>query len=263
MNQDFRLAARTFRQSPAFTLIAVLSLALGIGASTSVYSLTFTLFFAPPAGVAHPESLVRICRLVDGRPEGHELSYADFLYYREHATAFTELASDGNVRLLTDTERAEQLLAAVVSPSYFTVLGLRPGGGRFFLPGEDTAAGREPVVVLSHDFWQRRFVGDTRSIGGRLILGGVSYTIVGVAPPSFEGSSAGSGPRFPRCEPFKACGRAFERRSRRAVSVAPASAAHRSGGRCTSQYPASSGSSRRASSTPLRIRRRSLPCAAE
>ena len=187
------MAARTLRQSPAFTLIAVLSLALGIGASTSVYSLTFTLFFAPPAGVADPEGLVRICRLTNGRPEGHELSYADYLYFREHATVFTELASDGNVTRLTDTERGEQLLTAVVSPSYFSVLAIRPHRGRFFLSSEDTAAGRELVVVLSHAFWQRRFAGDTRVVGGRLMLGDVSYAIVGVAPAGFDGSSAGWG----------------------------------------------------------------------
>ena len=127
---------------------------LGIGAATSVYALTFALFFAPPAGVDRPESLVRICRLVNGRPEGHELSYAEYVYYRDHATVFTELASDGNVKMLTDTESGDQLLAAVVSPSYFTVLGLRPRAGRFFLPGEDTAAGHHQVVVLSHGFWQ-------------------------------------------------------------------------------------------------------------
>ena len=73
--QDLRLAVRTLRQSPTFTLIAVLSLALGIGAATSVYSLISTLFFAPPAGVSDPESLVRICRTVNGRPKGYELSF--------------------------------------------------------------------------------------------------------------------------------------------------------------------------------------------
>lgn len=194
VNQDLRLAVRTLRQSPTFTLIAVLSLALGIGASTSVYSLIFTLFFAPPAGVGEPESLVRICRLVNGRPKGHELSYAEYVDYRDRATAFSELASDANERTLTDTERGEQLLTAVVSPSYFTVLGLRPREGRFFLPDEDVAAGGDAVVVLSHRFWQRRFDGDARAVGGRLVLGGNSYTIVGVAAPSFDGSSAGWAP---------------------------------------------------------------------
>ena len=188
---DLRLAVRTLRQSPTFTLTAVLSLALGIGASTSVYALTFALFFAPPAGVDQPESVVRVCRLVNGRPEGHEISYAEYAYYRDHATVFSELASDANVRMLTDTEDGSQLLTAVVSPSYFTVLGLRPRAGRFFLPGEDTAAGRDQVVVLSHGFWQRRFAGDSLSIGRRLTLDGTSYAIVGVAPPGFEGSSAG------------------------------------------------------------------------
>ena len=191
LTADLRLALRTLRQSPTFTVIAVLSLALGIGASTSVYALTFALFFAPPAGVDRPESLVRVCRLVNGRPEGHEISYSEYVYYRDHATVFTELAIDANVRALTDTENGDQLLALVVSPSYFTVLGLQPRAGRFFLQDEDTAAGHQQVVVLSYEFWQRRFAGDTRSIGGRLTLGGTSYAIVGVAPPRFEGSSAG------------------------------------------------------------------------
>jgi len=194
VNPDLRLAMRTLRQSPTFTFIAVLSLALGIGASTSVYALTFALFFAPPAGVDRPDSLVRICRLVNGRPEGHEISYAEYVYYRDHATVFSELGIDANVRMLHDAENGYQRLAAIVSPSYFTVLGLRPGAGRFFLPDEDTAAGDHQVVVLSHDFWQRRFDGDPRSIGGRLTLSGTSYVIVGVAPRGFEGSSAGWAP---------------------------------------------------------------------
>jgi len=193
---DLRLALRTLRQAPTFTVIAALSLALGIGAATSVYALTFALFFAPPAGVDRPERVVRICRLVSGRPEGHEISYAEYVYYRDHATVFTDLAIDANVRMLTDSESGDQLLALVVSPSYFTVLGLRPHAGRFFLPEEDTAAGHDQVVVLSHDFWQRRFAGDARSIGRRLMIAGTSYAIVGVAPQGFEGSSAGWAPDF-------------------------------------------------------------------
>jgi predicted permease len=194
MNADLRLAGRALRQAPTFTLIAVLSLALGIGASTAVYALTFALFFAPPAGVDQPDSLVRVCRLRDGRPEGHEISYADYVYYRDHTTVFTGLASDDNVRLLTDTENGYQVLTAVVSPNYFSVLGLRPHTGRFFLPDEDTAGGHHEVVVLSHAFWQRRFAGDARSIAGRFTIDGKPYAIVGVAPPDFEGSSAGWAP---------------------------------------------------------------------
>src|SRR5262245_37868866 len=180
VKQDLRLALRTLRRSPTFTLIAVLSLALGIGASTAVYSLVFALFFAPPAGVDQPERVVRICRIENGQPEGHEISYPEYVYYRDHATLFTELASDGNVKWLADSEAGYQLLTAVVSPSYFTVLGLRPRAGRFFLSEEDTPAGHHQVVVLSHGFWQRRFAGDGGIIGGRLILSGTTYTIVGV-----------------------------------------------------------------------------------
>lgn len=194
-NTDVRLAMRALRQAPTFTLIAVLSLALGIGASTAIYALTFALFFAPPAGVDQPESLVRVCRLRDGRPEGHEISHADYVYYRVHATVFAGLASDDNVKLLTDTENGNQVLAAVVSPNYFSVLGLRPHTGRFFLPDEDTAGGHHEVVVLSHRFWQRRFAADPRSLAGRsFTMDGKPFAIVGVAPPDFEGSSAGWAP---------------------------------------------------------------------
>jgi len=156
-----------------------------------VYTLVFALFFAPPAGVDQPEHLVRICRLRDGRPEGHAISYAEYVHYREHATAFTELAGDGNVKRLTDTDAGNQLLTAVVSPSYFTVLGLRPRAGRFFLANENTVGGHDNVVVLSHGFWQRRFAGDSRIVGGPLLLAGRAYVIVGVTPPGFIGSSAG------------------------------------------------------------------------
>jgi len=194
LTTDLRLAARALRQSPTFTCIAVLSLALGIGASTSVYSLVFTLFFAPPVGVEQPERLVRICRLRNGQPEGHEISYAEYRYYRAHATLFTELAADGNVKWLTDTETGNQLLTGVVSPSYFTVLGLRASAGRFFSADEDRAGSQSKVVVLSHAFWIRRFAGDARTIGGGLMLGVTPYTIVGVAPPTFAGSSAGWAP---------------------------------------------------------------------
>ena len=194
LRQDVRYACRTLRKNPGFTVVAVLTLALGIGASTAVYALTFALFFAPPVGVDQPESLVRVCRLRDGRPEGHELSYAEYVYYRDHATVFTELASDNNVRMMTDTESGYPLLAYIVSPSYFGVLGLRPHTGRFFLPAEDTAGGNNQVVVLSHGLWQRRFAGDARSIGGSFMIDGKSYAIVGVAPPDFVGSSAGWAP---------------------------------------------------------------------
>jgi predicted permease len=195
LNTDVRLAMRALRQAPISTLIAVLSLALGIGASTAIYALTFALFFAPPAGVDQPESLVRVCRLRDGRPEGHEISHPDYVYYRDHATVFAGLATDDNVKLLTDTENGDQVLAAVVSPNYFSVLGLRPHTGRFFLSDEDTAGGHHEVVVLSHRFWQRRFGGDPRSLAGSsFTMDGKPYVIVGVAPPDFEGSSAGWAP---------------------------------------------------------------------
>jgi hypothetical protein len=104
------------------------------------------------------------------------MRYPDYLYYRDRNTAFTELA-------------AEELDVHVVSANYFSVLGVSPDVGRFFLADEDVVPGRNPVVVLSHSFWQRRFDADPKTVGTTLELTGTPFTIVGVGP-------SGSHPRF-------------------------------------------------------------------
>jgi predicted permease len=188
---DLRHGMRALYKSPTFTLVAAGSLALSIGAGTAVYSLISALFLAPPAGVDHPEALVRVSGLKNGRPKDHVFSLTDYAYYRAHATVFAELASDDNLKPVTDTERADDLLAAVVSPTYFHTLGVQPDAGRFFSPDERAAVEHELVVVLSHSFWQRRFGADWHAIGGPLILGGKPYSILGVTSARFDGSSAG------------------------------------------------------------------------
>ena len=190
--QDFRHGLRALRSHPGLTIAASLSLGLAIGAQTSVYCLIDVLFLRPPVGVTEPQRLVAISALDRGVPDEDAIRYPDYLYYRDHNTTFTELASHFNSGVaLADTERAEELDTQVVSANYFSALGVSPHAGRFFLADEDLVPGRNPVVVLSHSFWQRRFDADPRCVGTVLKLNGSPFTIIGVGPSGFEGVKAG------------------------------------------------------------------------
>jgi macrolide transport system ATP-binding/permease protein len=189
MIQDLRFGVRMLLKSKVFTAVAVLSLALGIGANTIVFSLINTLFFSSPPGVTAPGQIVGICRLYisQHRPFPDDICYPDYRYYRDRNTVFSGLASQTGAHL-ADGDLAVEIQANVVSENYFSVLGVRPFIGRFFLPEEDMVPGRNPVVVLSHPFWQRRFNGDADCIGQPIKLNGVTFTVVGVAPAGFRGA---------------------------------------------------------------------------
>src|SRR4026209_1634300 len=190
--QDLRHGLRALASRPGWTIAAALSLGLAIGAQTSVYCLIDALFLRPPAGVTEAQRLVAMSALNHGVPDEDMIRYPDYLYYRAHNTTFTELASHFNSGVaLADTERAEELDGQVVSANYFTALGVSPQVGRFFLAEEDVVPGRNPVVVLSHSFWQRRFDADPRCVGTVLTLNGSPFTTVGVGPSGFEGVKAG------------------------------------------------------------------------
>ena len=138
------------------------------------------------------QRLVAISALNRGVPDEDMIRYLEYLYYRDHNTTFTKLASHFNSGVaLADTERAEELHAHVVSANYFSALGVSPHLGRFFLSDEDLVPGRNPVVVLSHSFWLRRFAADPKCIGTVLKLNRSPFTIVGVGPSNFEGVKAG------------------------------------------------------------------------
>jgi putative ABC transport system permease protein len=192
MIQDLRFGVRMLLKSRVFTAVAVLSLALGIGANTIVFSLVEALFFSPPPGLLAPDRLVGIGELEASKqePDPEDIRYPDYLYYRDHNTVFAGLASHHGAHL-ADGDLAVEIQAHVVSDNYFSVLGVNPLLGRFFLPDEDRVPGRNPVVVLSHSFWQRRFNGDTHCVGQRLKLNGVVFTVVGVARAGFQGAWVG------------------------------------------------------------------------
>lgn len=192
--QDVRYAARMLRRSPGFTSSAILTLALGIGAATAIFSLAHALYFKP-LPVKDPTRLVDIHQTLEGNrtPGEFPLSYADYLYYREHNHVFTGLAADyptAPLHLVTPSD-SSLVSGSVVTWNYFPLLGLRPAYGRFFDPEEDRAAGERPVAVISHELFRSRFAGSEEALGSTITINAARFTIVGVAPQGFYGAKPG------------------------------------------------------------------------
>jgi predicted permease len=187
MFQDLRFGARMLLKSKGFTAVAVVTLALGIGAVAAIFSVVNAALWRPLAGAAEPERLVAIVR---GANDGPPLSYPDFSVLREGAEPLAGLAAINLAEVSFGAgERSEVVLGALVSGEYFDALGVRPALGRGFLPEEDRTPGGRPVVVISHSFWQSRLRSDPGLIGQAVVLNGHRFTVVGVAPAGFEGTS--------------------------------------------------------------------------
>ncbi|HYX81935.1 MAG TPA: ABC transporter permease, partial [Gemmatimonadales bacterium] len=196
--QDFRYGARKLRTAPGFTLVAVLTLALGIGANTVMFGIVDALLFRPPAEVADPARLVRL-ELEVPRPAGEPrelssvLSYPDFVNVRDRARGFSGVAAFARTAINVgrgDESRSEPTVLA--SGGYFPVLGARPALGRLLSAADDRENAATPVAVLSWDYFQRVYSGDRRTIGQTIVLNGREFTIVGVARPHFIGIEAGA-----------------------------------------------------------------------
>ena len=187
--RDARHAARSLVRGPIFTLTAVLSLAIGIGATTSIFALADTLLFRPPPGIGDADRVVSVGRSQDG--EGFDnFSYANFVDYRDRNTTLEGLAAlqyEPRSLSLAGPNGGEAVQGSIVSGSFFDVLRARPALGRFFLPEEDRVPGANPVVVLSHRFWRERFNADSGIVGRGIVLNGSPFTIVGVAAERFQG----------------------------------------------------------------------------
>src|SRR2546423_1190388 len=189
---DVRYAARVLLKQPGFALVAVVTLALGIGANTAIFSvvdaaLLRSLPYTDPARLVH---LWETRRSRDF--EQREASYPDFQDWRaQGAEVFEGVAgyAQNNFTLL-DEGTPERVRGAAVTANFFDVLGVRAARGRAFLEGED-APGAERVVVLSHGLWQRRFGGAEKAIGKQIALDGEAYTVVGVLPPEFHFAKVG------------------------------------------------------------------------
>jgi len=199
--QDIRYGLRMLRKNPGFTAVAVVSLGLGIGANTTIFSFVNALLFRPPAVQAPGELLEVWNQNIRGQGVGRymPLSYPDYLYYRDHNQAFSGiLAFDGDPRIVSWSRagQGERAQAGFVSANFFSVLGVKPALGRTFLTEEDQAPGAHAVIVLSHAFWVERLGSDPRVLGKTFNFNGTNFTVVGVAPAGFGGVLVGIQPDF-------------------------------------------------------------------
>lgn len=191
MLADLRYAVRTLRKNPGLTIVAVLSLGLGIGATTTIFSWLDGLVLHPLPLVEDPGRLVLLKTQGPGGAEW-SVSYPDFLDWSAQARAVSDLSVVGTDQFgLKATGQAERAWGLYVSGDYFDLLGLRPLRGRFFRPDEVRAAGSAPVAVVGYGFWQRKFAGDTAIVGKHLLLNAHDFTVVGVMPPRFGGTIVG------------------------------------------------------------------------
>jgi putative ABC transport system permease protein len=193
--QDLRYGLRQLRRSPAFTITGVLTLALGIGANSSIFSFLNAALLRPVPGIQNFDQLVGVYRfnVYQGQPDFHTLSFPNFQDLRDKNTVFSGLFAyrDKSVDLGGGGE-AERVQGEMVTANYFDVLGVRIGRGRGFLPEEDTVQGASPVAVVSYALWERRFGSDPSLVGKTIQINGHSFTVVGITPNTFSGVEVGN-----------------------------------------------------------------------
>jgi predicted permease len=190
LRQDILFGVRMLARNPGFTLAAVLTLALGIGANSTIFSWMNTILLNPFPGVSVSDELFVLAKAT---PRGtfSSLSYPDYVDYRERSTTVAGLIvyEDRSANLTRDGQ-AERVWLEMVSYNYFDVLGVQPQQGRGFLPEDEELPG-QAVTMLSHAFWQERFGGDTGIVGESLTLNGEAFTVIGIASPGFQGTTVG------------------------------------------------------------------------
>ncbi|MHB1329114.1 MAG: ADOP family duplicated permease, partial [Gemmatimonadales bacterium] len=182
--QDIKQAVRSLRKQPGFTVAAALTLAVGIGATTAIFSVLYSVVLRP-LPIPEPDRVVWITRTWEGRPGG-PLSVGN--YYDLLAGQNTLAAHTGGYStqfILGSGEQPEAVRGARVTPSFFTVFGVAPALGRVFTVAEDVPGGA-PVVVLSHRLWTRRFGADSAVVGQSILLNAVRHTVLGVMPAHFD-----------------------------------------------------------------------------
>ena len=199
--RDFRYALRMLQRSPGFTAVAVLTLALGIGANTAIFSVINSVLLRP-LPYHDPGSLVMVWETNSQHPKPHNtVSPPNFLDWQSRNKSFSDIAYIADVRNnLTGNGDPEEVVVQAVSANFFSVLGVNPLLGPGFTP-ENGQAGHDNVVILSYGLWKDRFTGDPAIVGKSILLNGKPQTVVGVAPQNFnwfikDGSLTGAKPRL-------------------------------------------------------------------
>jgi predicted permease len=201
LTQDIRFGLRQLRRSPGFTAVAIITLALGIGANTAIFTVVNALLLKM-LPVRDPQQLVavgdptRVNGQSDGTPRVDIFSYPLYKELRDHNSVFTGLYAAANAhRIQVATGRAdpldEKVTSRMVSGNYFTLLGIEPAAGRLISDSDDTAENANPVVVLTYDYWQRKFASSPSIIGMEIRLNDAPFTVIGVAPAGYEGDVVG------------------------------------------------------------------------
>jgi predicted permease len=197
--QDLRYAVRVLSKKPGFAAVAVLSLALGIGANTAIFTVINAGFLHPRA-IEDPSHVVEMFTrdsktVQTGNFTLTPSSFPNYEDYRDQNQVFTGLAAYFALGVQwTNNGETQGLPAMMTSANYFDVLGIKAFRGRLFLPDEDRKLGANTVVVVSYSLWTRQFGSDPRLVGNTLTLNGIPFTVIGVTPPGFKGTFSLAGP---------------------------------------------------------------------
>jgi predicted permease len=185
--QDARLGLRTLFKAPLFTAAVVLTLGLGIGANAAVFTIVNRMLLKP-LPVRDAGGLVVLAIQHEGNEDPHNLSWLDYQDYRQKSGAFEDLAAyDVNFVGLSADNRADRIAVTYVTSNYFSMLGVPPAFGRVLQPGDATEPGRDPVIILGHAYWAKRFNSDPSIVGRTVIINGQPFTVTGVVPAWFQG----------------------------------------------------------------------------
>ena len=187
---DIRYSFRSLLKNPGLTLAAILSLGLGIGANTTIFTWVQAVLFRPIPLAADP-STIRIAAMQNREGQSRSWSYPNFVDFRDRTRMMDVVAQDDRTFNIAVDDTAERALGGLVSGNYFDVMGVRPAAGRFFTAKDDVTPGGHPVAVLSYSLWQRRFAGDPSLVGRQVTINNTPITIIGVAPEGFIGSFLG------------------------------------------------------------------------
>ncbi|HEX9637983.1 MAG TPA: ABC transporter permease [Acidobacteriota bacterium] len=199
--RDIKVSFRNFAKHPGFTSVAVISLALGIGANTTIFTLINAVFLNP-IPVEQPSELVAVYTVDSNNPGQFGnlvgVSFPNYKDYRDQNEVLSGLTGyTFPFPISMSTGKApEQIFTEMVTANYFDVLGVRPVQGRFFLPDESETPGAHPLVVMSHGLWKRMFGSDPGMVGRTIKLNGHAFTVIGVAPEGFKGVNAIGGPEL-------------------------------------------------------------------
>src|SRR5882724_251453 len=203
MFKDLKFAIRALKQNPGFALVAILSLALAIGANTTVYSLAEALVLRP-APVPQPRSIVEVVTYVKGdelagfaSPSG--LSFPEYQEFSRQTKSFEKLAAFKLVSSGFTSQKADQprlRYGVAATGSFFRTMGVKPQSGRVFAEQEDESPGRDAVIVITQDMWKRDFASQPDVAGRKVWLGGEEFTVIGVMGEDFTGTDQFFRPAF-------------------------------------------------------------------